>query len=53
MISELKYTITDVNNSKQVRASFKVSRNTFQKNAPLDLENVIKFSRDRSFLPAH
>lgn len=38
MVSCVKFTIPKVDNSQRVRASFKVPRDTFCKNAPLDLD---------------
>ena len=41
MISDVKITIPEVNNSEQIREYFKVPRNTFYKNASLDLDRVL------------
>ena len=41
MVSDIKFTISEVNNSEQIRASFKLPRNTFFKNATLDLDRVL------------
>ena len=41
MISDSKFTIPEVNNSKRIRASLKLPRNTFYKNATLDLDRVL------------
>ena len=41
MISDVKFTIPEVNNSEQIREYFKVPRNTFYKNASLDLDRVL------------
>ena len=41
MASDVKFTIPKVNNLEQIMASFKVPRNTFYKNAPLDLDRVL------------
>ena len=41
MVSDSKFTIPEVNNSKRIRASLKLPRNTFYKNATLDLDRVL------------
>ena len=41
MISDVKFTIPEVNNSEQIREYFKVPRNTFYKNTSLDLDRVL------------
>ena len=52
MVSDIKFTITDVNNSEQIRASFKLPRNTFHKNATLDLDRVLSnFPEVEDFYP--
>ena len=52
MVSDIKFTIPEVNNSKQVRASLKLPRNTFYKNARLDLDRVLSnFSEVEDFYP--
>ena len=53
MASDIKFTIPEVNNSERVRVSLKLLRNTFYKNATLDLDSVIKFPGGRRFLPVH
>ena len=40
MISDVKFTIPEVNNSEQIRKYFKVPR-SFYKNASLDLDRVL------------
>ena len=41
MVSDIKFTIPEVNNSKRVRASLKLPLNAFYKNATLDLDRVL------------
>ena len=41
MVPDIKFTIPEVNNSERVRASLKLPRNTFYKNATLDLDRVL------------
>ena len=53
MISDIKFTIPKVSNSERVRASLKLPRNTFYKNAMLDLDSVIKYPGGQRFLPIH
>ena len=52
MVSEIKFTIPEVNNSERVRASLKLPRNTFYKNAVLDLDRVVSnFPEVEDFYP--
>ena len=52
MISDIKFTIPEVNNSERARASLKVPRNTFYKNATLDLDRVVSnFPEIEDFYP--
>ena len=52
MVSDVKFTIPKVNNSERIRASFKVPRNTFYKNATLDLDRVLSnFPEIEDFYP--
>ena len=41
MVSDIKFTITEVNNPERIRASLKLPRNTFYKNATLDLDRAL------------
>ena len=41
MVSDIKFTIPEVNNSTRVRASLKLPLNAFYKNATLDLDRVL------------
>ena len=52
MISDIKFTITEVNNSERIRASVKLPRNTFYKNSALDLDRVLSnFPDVKDFYP--
>ena len=52
MVSDIKFTIPEVNNSERVRASLKLPRNTFYKNATLDLDRVLSnFPEVEDFYP--
>ena len=52
MVSDIKFTIPEVNNSERVRASLKLPRNTFYKNATLDLDRVLSnFPKIEDFYP--
>ena len=52
MISDIKFTIPEVNNSERIRASLKLRRNTFYKNATLDLDRVFSnFPEVKDFYP--
>ena len=52
MVSDIKFTIPEVNNSERVRASLKLLRNTFYKNATLDLDRVLSnFPEVEDFYP--
>ena len=52
MVSGIKFTIPEVNNSERVRASLKLPRNTFYKNASLDLGRVLSnFPEVEDFYP--
>ena len=44
MVSDIKFTIPEVNNSERVRASLKLPRNTSYKNSTLDLDRVLSNS---------
>ena len=41
MISYIKFTISEVNNSERIRESLKLLRDTFYKNLALDLDRVL------------
>ena len=41
MISYIKFTISEVNNSERIRESLKLLRDTFYKNSALDLDRVL------------
>ena len=41
MISYIKFTISEVNNSERFRESLKLLRDTFYKNSALDLDRVL------------
>ena len=41
MIPYIKFTISEVNNSEQIRESLKLLRDTFYKNLALDLDRVL------------
>ena len=41
MVSDIKFTIPEVNNSERIRASLKLPRNTFYQNTTLDLDRVL------------
>ena len=52
MVSDIRFKIPEVNNSEQVRASLKLPRNTFYKNATLDLDTVLSnFPEVEDFYP--
>ena len=52
MVSDIKFTIPEVNNSKRVRASLKLPLNAFYKNATLDLDRVLSnFPEVEDFYP--
>ena len=52
MVSDIKFTITEVNNPERIRASLKLPRNTFYKNATLDLDRVLSnFPEVEDFYP--
>ena len=52
MVPDIKFTIPEVNNSKRIRASLKLPRNTFYKNATLDLDRVLSnFPHVENFYP--
>ena len=52
MVSDIKFTIPEVNNSERIRASLKLPRNTFYKNATLDLDRVLSnFPEVEDFYP--
>ena len=52
MVSGIKFAIPEVNNSERVRASLKLPRNTFYKNATLDLDRVLSnFPKVEDFYP--
>ena len=52
IVSDIKFTIPEVNNSERVRASLKLLRNTFYKNATLDLDRVLSnFPEVEDFYP--
>ena len=52
MISDIKFAITEVNNSERIRASLKLPRNTFYKNSALDLDRVLSnFLEVKDFYP--
>ena len=52
MVSDIKFTIPEVNNSEQVRTFLKLPRNTFYKNATLDLDRVLSnFPEVEDFYP--
>ena len=52
IISDIKFTITKVNNSERIRASLKLPRNTFYKNSALDLDRVLSnFPEVKDFYP--
>ena len=52
MFSDIKFTIPEVNNSERVRASLKLSCNTFYKNVALDLDRVLSnFPEIEDFYP--
>ena len=54
MVSDIKFTISEVNNSERIRTSFKLSRNTFYKNATLDLDRMLfNFPEVEDFYPVH
>ena len=52
MVSDIRFKIPEVNNSERVRASLKLPRNTFYKNATLDLDTVLSnFPEVEDFYP--
>ena len=52
MVSDIKFTIPEVNNSERIRASFISPRYTFYKNATLDLDRVLSnFPEVEDFYP--
>ena len=52
MVSDIKFTIPEVNNSERIKASLKLPSNTFYKNATLDLDRVLtNFPEVEDFYP--